>query len=387
MASTRPIPHELPLALQQQALLDLGARCRNSALTYVIFWLVLTMVHGMAESHTVLVVLVALLLLGLAIARIIFIDHLPTLIEHHYKRSLLGFRALVLVHIFVWGCLCAMSQHWAPARSMHTYMIIVGATLLQGGLVSMAFDRVLRTAFPMSGLTPVVVFSLLAWNQEGFVVAVLCTVFLAYQVMTSRVVGGDYWNAQFARLTAEERAEQLELISQTDALTQVPNRRFFNLTIELEWARARRDRRPLSVAMVDLDFFKKVNDTYGHPFGDVVLTASAAALKNALLRPPDMVARFGGEEFVLLMPNTDLEGARVVAERMNQAVRDIRLSSGDVPVPVTCSIGIASLMPGVGGNMQQDIDNLLQSADLGLYEAKHAGRDRVCSKEDAPRPL
>lgn len=168
----------------------------------------------------------------------------------------------------------------------------------------------------------------------------------------------------------------------TDALTGVANRRRFDSVLPVEWRRGRRYAMPLALVMIDADRFKQFNDQYGHQKGDEVLRAVAGAIDSVLRRPGDFIGRYGGEEFVVLMPATNAEGARVVAERMREAVRALCIPHGgnDSGV-VTVSIGIAATLPAT----DKDPSTLLRAADLALYEAKSAGRDTaVVAPADAP---
>ncbi|HKU38000.1 MAG TPA: GGDEF domain-containing protein [Polyangiales bacterium] len=169
-----------------------------------------------------------------------------------------------------------------------------------------------------------------------------------------------------------ELASHFEAAALADALTGVHSRRWLDETLPRLCDRHRFDGVPLTIGVVDVDFFKKVNDTYGHQTGDMVLVGVAGMLRGKL-RPTDYVARFGGEEFVLIFPQTPLAGARVAAERLREAMRDAALKSRDgKPLPrVTISIGLATLAP------DQDVASLLEAADSCLYRAKHNGRDRV----------
>jgi diguanylate cyclase len=133
--------------------------------------------------------------------------------------------------------------------------------------------------------------------------------------------------------------------------------------------------------MVDLDYFKHINDSHGHPFGDLCLQAAASALKSSLRRPGDMVARYGGEEFVVLLPNTDLAGAQAVAQSMLEKIRQTFVSQDEHAVLLSCSIGVA-VAPGRGAQTAED---LIKQADAALYTAKQGGRGRVsCACEPTP---
>jgi diguanylate cyclase (GGDEF)-like protein len=172
--------------------------------------------------------------------------------------------------------------------------------------------------------------------------------------------------------TAREEAVKLSL---TDALTGVNNRRHLTDSLPGEVTRARRFGRPLSIVMCDIDHFKRVNDTFGHAAGDAVLRAFAALLEQKVRVDIDWVARFGGEEFVLVLPETDLAGAELAAERLRAAVAALEVSFEGHTIRLTSSFGVASAGPlwPAGSPAEQ----LLTQADLCLYSSKKLGRDRV----------
>jgi len=158
-------------------------------------------------------------------------------------------------------------------------------------------------------------------------------------------------------------------VSLTDPLTGLGNRRKLDEALAIELARARRAGSPLSVLMADIDHFKRVNDEYGHPAGDRVLAGFARLLRSRT-RVTDIVTRFGGEEFMLLFPDTSLDQAVDKAEKLRAALERVRLEP--VPRPVTASFGAAQLRAG------EDAADLLARVDAALYQAKAQGRNRVC---------
>lgn len=177
------------------------------------------------------------------------------------------------------------------------------------------------------------------------------------------------------QLRLKRRNDLLERCANQDSLTDVANRRCFDLTLDAEWRRALRDGQQLALVMVDVDCFKQFNDLYGHREGDHCLRRVASALSRTLTRPGDVLARYGGEEFAAILPATDLEGAHWIGERLRQAVAelDIPLQRPDGARQVTISVGCASMHPSANPTCY----TLLQNADDRLYLAKHSGRNCV----------
>lgn len=177
----------------------------------------------------------------------------------------------------------------------------------------------------------------------------------------------------------QRKIQELEGLSNTDVLTDLPNRRSFNNAFEKVVALARRTQRPLTVAFLDVDNFKTVNDTYGHNAGDVVLQTLAQILKKSI-RTEDLVSRIGGEEFVMILIDTDLEHAQKYLERLRAKIeQDLKVVlSNKATIHVTVSFGASQL------DIAEVASVLLERVDQALYEAKRSGRNRVVT---APIPL
>lgn len=180
----------------------------------------------------------------------------------------------------------------------------------------------------------------------------------------------------------ESKMKILKELTLTDTLTGLPNRRAFDTRLALEFSREQRNGRPLAMLMLDVDYFKRYNDHYGHPAGDIALKAVATALELSLCRSADFAARIGGEEFAILLPETDLDGARKMADRIRMQLQESSIPHADsrVAAHLTASVGIA-----IAGN--ETPDAFLNRADRALYAAKRDGRDcAYCDEREAALP-
>ncbi|MEH2176392.1 PleD family two-component system response regulator [Nostoc sp.] len=181
---------------------------------------------------------------------------------------------------------------------------------------------------------------------------------------------------QQSQLQQKLEAVNLELqrLVTIDGLTQVANRRRFEEYFYQEWQRLKREQRPLSLILCDVDFFKLYNDTYGHRVGDRCLQKIAQAIKDIIKRPGDLVARYGGEEFAVILPNTDTKGAAHVADQICDAVRALAIphQNSQVSSHVTISVGFTTEIP----QPDSDLEEMIAGADRALYQAKATGRDR-----------
>ena len=174
----------------------------------------------------------------------------------------------------------------------------------------------------------------------------------------------------------ERLTRELEALSSQDGLTGVANRRSFDEVLFREWQRCAREQVPLSLLMIDIDFFKRYNDALGHLEGDSCLKRVAQSIKSAFKRPADFLARYGGEEFAALLPDTDENGARLVAEAIRTNLRKLALAhpDSDAGELVTVSLGMSTVLPLAGSDPSQ----LVADSDTALYKAKAQGRDRLC---------
>jgi diguanylate cyclase (GGDEF)-like protein len=185
-------------------------------------------------------------------------------------------------------------------------------------------------------------------------------------------------------LKMSEYVRTIEKLCMLDGLTGLPNRRGFDTRMNAEWGRAYREKRPLGLIMIDIDNFKVYNDTYGHQQGDLLLLAIAEVLTRTLNRQTDFASRWGGEEFIVLLPETDIDGTCKIAEDLRINARNTLIPSADgTNTSATISLGAISLIPGENDSST----NFIAEADKLLYNAKRTGKDRVCAPVRDKRDL
>lgn len=169
--------------------------------------------------------------------------------------------------------------------------------------------------------------------------------------------------------------EDIHGMAHTDGLTQVSNKMYFLDCLRIEFARARNLENELSVIMLDIDYFKEVNDTYGHQAGDYILQESCKIIKKDVLRAGDLIGRFGGEEFAILLSDTPIREGVEIAERIRKSIESFPFAYNKKDIEITISLGLSTLSP-----EDDDPVEIIRRADEALYEAKRAGRNRVVAK-------
>jgi len=205
----------------------------------------------------------------------------------------------------------------------------------------------------------------------------------------------DYINKPFSPAVVKLRVKnhihmvnqmrEIYSLSVTDTLTGIGNRRHFNNQLEAEWQRGLRQQKPVSFLIFDIDHFKAFNDKYGHIQGDWVLKNVSTAIRDGLLRPTDILARWGGEEFAVILPDTPLEGAKIVAENIRRKIESttflLELDDRQEETKLTISAGINCVIP--KNDNSYSLDRLIAGADKALYFSKHNGRNKVSVFDDA----
>ena len=214
------------------------------------------------------------------------------------------------------------------------------------------------------------------WRRKAIIIFPVLMLLCACAIASSILFRREVTRRAMTEVALADAAQKLAVIASTDGLTGLVNRRTFDLEFDRAFRRAIRSGTSLAVLMLDADWFKRYNDTYGHPAGDKVLRSIGNSLRNRLRRPDDLSARYGGEEFIALLPETDLESAHGLGERLRAEIEELAIEhSGSTFGVATVSIGIAVVSPCLGFASSEAI----QAADRALYNAKRDGRNRVCA--------
>jgi diguanylate cyclase (GGDEF)-like protein len=359
---------------ERQGLRDFTHRVKLGSFLHLPLWLLIAGWNDLEDSAFVFFWVNTALFLATTVVRVVFYRFLfARLLERDLGRCRTLSRILVLIPALQWSALATAAAHGGPLHPLALPMLLVVISLASTGTIGLSIDRMVRVCYPFVALTPTIVATLLEPVPYKFLIAFMSGFMLLYTYSVAKIVYQDYWAAVDANDRLRARASSLESLSITDALTQIPNRLHFDQRLEEAWQEAARHGNPLSVLIIDLDHFKRVNDTYGHPCGDECLKAAAQALSRGVHRNGDLLARWGGEEFIVLLPGAPAPAAGAVAQRLLRNVSSTLVPCAGTPVRLTCSIGVATMY--AGAHLSRTA--LIQEADRALYSAKQQGRNRV----------
>ena len=290
--------------------------------------------------------------------------------EKKLKFHTVFFGINIIYSAIVWSFITLMGAAYAPTPyEFVSFIMIIG--LITGAVVSLTpIFNVFAAYFFIMILTQFAIM-LYFGTYAHMVLAFFSLVYMPVIVLLSKSIYSNHLISINSHDILESHVAELRELSITDSLTKVYNRRHFFETAQALVSIAKREDSDISFLMIDVDYFKKVNDTYGHQVGDYVLIQLSQEIKN-MLRDSDMFARIGGEEFALLLHNTSLAGAKIIAEKIRSAIEKLEFDDNYIAVDITVSIGCSSL-----DNKLSSLEELYQEADKKLYIAKELGRNRV----------
>lgn len=337
-------------------------------------------------------------MIGISLARYIhakYVLHQNRFAEHA-QRLHMEFMFSSLTTSFAWVAVFIMFYNRIPSEYLIFIIFALGGMAV-GAVASMASSPWVFFSY----VTPMVLAPMIPFGLRGDPLGyAMASMMLIYFVSISTTYYRSYilirdsiglqldkdaliQHLKISNQHLEMANEKIITLSHTDELTQVANRRYLDITLNKEWGRAVRSNLPISYVMIDIDFFKAYNDTFGHQQGDECLQQIAAAIKNLVKRPGDFVARYGGEEFAVILPDTQMQGAYELMVELQKHIQDLHIPAADKSVSgfMTISIGIASMVP----NTADELHDFVMAADAALYTAKNKGRNRIDTDNIAPK--
>lgn len=295
---------------------------------------------------------------------------------YYWSLVITGFLLGAMLGHFFW------SFYWDMSISQRMILLLFFAGLATGSTISMAASPLSYAAFVLPTFLPIIFRFLMDSHDDSRLVAIVLIIFLSYlgvifnankKMLRKNIILLTHESELNSQL--EQFNQKLSIVSITDELTQLANRRYFQERLIADWIRAKRASLPLTLMIIDIDYFKECNDNYGHLYGDECLKEIAKALTEVVKRQTDLAARYGGDEMVVILYNTSLNDSEQFAMRLKEAIDSLNIKNEYSPISnrLTVSIGVANTIPAI----DDDYESLFTRADKALYEAKLNGRNCI----------
>jgi diguanylate cyclase (GGDEF)-like protein len=357
--------------MNQRVLLDLKKRSTIGIFFYVVLSIICVVAGDFYQRHPMLSVIFLSANAVICLLRLIHLKVTEKLGQRHAKANKRIFFVSVIITALIWGVTLALITFLKEESATQLLMTVCICGLCAGGVVAFIPHKPLSIGFNISMMLPVV--AVLLVTGSNIPLATMIFLFSVYMALMAVRGSREYWDALENEYLLETKSRELSRLSNTDVLTGLYNRRYFDEMLDAEWKRSGRQNSMLSAIIFDLDHFKIINDTYGHQVGDEYLKKSADILASVFKRETDVVARFGGEEFIVLLPGITSERAFQLAENARQRIESMALEHQGHNVRTTISAGISHCIP----DFPTTTDSIVSYADQALYKAKQEGRNRI----------
>ncbi len=350
---------------------DLIKRSSIGLIFYIILSLIVIFADNFYSRQTFFSLIFLLSNAGICLFRLIHIPISRKMGEPYEIINRNIFFASVIVTSLTWGLILAMTLLQTEEHVTQLVMTVCVAGLCAGGVVAFIPNRTLSILFNLSMLVPAII-TMSAFGIN-IPIAIMLFLYSIYLVLIAFRGNEEYWDALENEHLLEIKSMELARLSNTDGLTGLYNRRFFDDAMDKEWKRSGRNNSRISIILLDIDHFKTINDQYGHQIGDEYLRKMAEILTSVFQRDSDIVARYGGEEFIVLLPDVDADQAFQLAQKATQKIASMTIDSQGEEVRTTVSAGVNSCIPDF--NSRSDV--VIAGADEAMYLAKQQGRNRV----------
>ena len=345
---------------------DIARRSLAGVFIYPLFWPIIAYGSGFNKDYPTVVLILTVLHIVISAARLSHIYAIDKISDDKLSAWMKMSYVLLLTQALAWGAMFGFAM-LESNEQFQFYMTLSAAGIAAGGTNTFAPNKWLSRGFSIFAFGPG---AIIAIYQNDLIMIAIMIAYLLYIFGLAQNQFKEYWRSI-------DNEMQLERLSLTDELTQLSNRRGFDEALLESCQVSARQAQHISLLMVDIDFFKKINDDYGHDVGDICLQHIAKMLKLSMPRTTDFCARYGGEEFTGILPGTSLKGAKIVAERIRNNIATHPVSHANVEINMTVSIGVSSkLVTKFDDSIPK---KLLKESDLALYQAKDNGRNQtVC---------
>ena len=357
--------------MNKRVLRDLKKRSTIGLLFYIVLTLIIVFADNFHERHLILSICFLLSIWSICLFRLVHLVVSRKMGERFETLNKNIFFASVIVTGLIWGVTYALIMNQKGEYTVQFLMSLCVCGLCAGGVVAFLPNRRLSIFFDISMLMPVIIIMLV--NGLNIPLTIMIFLFSVYMVLIAYRGNREYWNALENEYLLEIKSREMERLSNTDVLTGLYNRRYFDDAFDREWKRSGRNNSLLSVIMFDIDHFKIINDNFGHQVGDEYLKKTASVLKSVFKRDYDIVARYGGEEFIVLLPGINVDHASLMAEKVKERIESMTTDHQGKKVGTTISAGIVCCVP----DFNTMPDSIISQADQALYVAKQGGRNRV----------
>ncbi len=360
------------LKFNQRVVRDLKIRSSAGMVFYPLLAALVIFSNDFYQRHTAFCLSFGISLSVICLLRLIHLFLSKWMDTSHQALNTVIFFVSVGITGLIWGACFAFLMLQDGEHETKMLMTICTAGLSAGGIVAFIPNLRLAIFYNFAMLAPAI--ALMSIRQINLPLAIAFLMFSIYMVFMTNRGNGEYWQALENEQLLIQKSEELTILSQIDGLTGLYNRRHFDERLDQEWKKTNRIQMPPIVIICDIDYFKKINDQHGHQAGDEFLKLTASLLKTVFKRDTDLVARFGGEEFIVLITDITPQKAFELAETLRQRMADMLMPHKGTNVSTTLSIGIAA---STGRKSSESRDALIARADKALYQAKKEGRNRT----------
>ncbi|XOV79706.1 MAG: GGDEF domain-containing protein [Aestuariibacter sp.] len=365
---------EMNADLQKRADSDFIKRALPGVYLYLCVWPVIFYWTGFHDKHPGISIWFGAGFFTVCGLRLIHTYLTDRLYDNHYRLWYSSLFVLVNCHAVLWGAMFYMANLRAEFASISMLVNLATISIITASMISLIPRYTIAQIYVSIILLPLGI-GVLIVAPEQWQLTVFTGFFWAYMMFVGRRFYREYVRAFKIERALSEKQWELEKLSQTDALTGLNNRFYFDQCFEQLWQQCQRNQSSIALLMMDIDHFKKVNDDYGHPVGDDCLVHAGKLIEEKVKRATDYSFRYGGEEFAVLLTNIDQEHAIGIAEDIRKNFEETPFTQNDLTLSMTISIGLCVIQP----DKNKSSKKLLDKADEALYEAKKSGRNRVKS--------